>query len=236
MIVWQRRRLMSQPLNPTMADGLPSHPCSRRRFVALGTGAAVWAWAGTGRAGAADPAADPTKVSVANPALAAVVAAIGGAQMDITVDPSVEPTVMHVGTESLAIADRIMLKGQGEARHRFLDDARNAPKLGSAVRDHLRTALPQHAKIFEQRHQAWSRAIVRQILQWTQQLGRAGLRGKRVWDLHDRIYLLEWAGAVVTQDGADPPPGLSQAPEAPATPTPDDYQAYVQALVDACSP
>jgi hypothetical protein len=172
-------------------------------------------------------------VTVPDQAFATVIAAIADTDLALTLDPTLPPATMRIGDASVSLADRLLLKGQGATRHRFLDDARNAPKLGAAVRDQLRARWPELGDAFAERHKAWSRALVRNILRWTQTLDRTGLRGKRVRDPQGWIYLLEWAGAEVTTDGIEPPSGLHDAPRQPASTTPQGYQDYVQALVDA---
>lgn len=203
-------------------------PCwSRRGFVAALGGAATLGW--SSRA----VAQDPRIVAVPHLAFGAVVAAIGGSDLEVTLDPSLPLAAMRMGDVQVGLADRLLLKGQGPTRRRYLDDARNAPKLGAAVRDQLRTQWPQLADAFAQRHKAWSRELVRSVLRWTKALSATGLRGKRVRDPEGWIYLLEWAGAEVVADGEDPPAGLRSAPREPAAATPDAYHDYVQALVDA---
>jgi hypothetical protein len=202
-------------------------------IVGSGLGAALGP---SGRARASDPspATDATRVvGVPHVAFGAVVAAIADQDLAIVVDPALAIDAMRMGDTTVSLADRLLLKGEGEARGRYLDDARNAPKLGAAVRDHLRTRWPELGDAFVRRHKAWSRELVRSILRWTQALEHAGLRGKRVRDPHGFIYLLEWAGAQVAADGEEPPAGLRDAPREPAAPTPDAYADYVQALVDA---
>ncbi|MCA9710000.1 MAG: hypothetical protein KDK70_29445 [Myxococcales bacterium] len=166
-------------------------------------------------------------------AFGAVVSAIGGGDVTVELDGALPVATMRLGDDPVSVAERLLLKGQGEARRNYLDDARNAPKLGAMVRDQLRTRWPELEAAVVARHKAWSGELVRDVLRWTQQLQGAGLRGKRVRDPGGRIYVLEWAGAVVTNDGEDPPPGLLSAPTQPSAPTPAAYRKYVQALIDA---
>jgi hypothetical protein len=214
-------------------------PCSRRGFLCALTGAAMLGatLGASGRARASDllPAAEPTRaVGVPHIAFGAVVAAIADQDLAITVDPALPIDVMRMGDATVSVADRLLLKGKGEARGRYLDDARNAPKLGAAVRDHLRTRWPALGEAFTRRHKAWSRELVRNILLWTQALDRSGLRGKRVRDPDSAfIYLLEWAGAEVAADGIEPPAGLREAPREPTAASPEAYADYIRALVDA---
>lgn len=180
------------------------------------------------------PAADEGRVvAVPHLAFGTVVAAIAGRDVALVVDPALPIDAMRMGDATVSVADRLLLKGKGDARGRYLDDARNAPKLGAAVRDHLHAHWPELGEGLALRHKAWSRALVRNVLRWTQALGRSGLRGKRVRDPQGWIYLLEWAGAEVAADGIEPPAGLRSAPREPTAASPEAYDAYVQALVDA---
>ncbi len=200
---------------------------SRRRWM-TGTGAlaAAGVWPRPARA-------EAHLVAVPHAALGAVVAAVGGAEVAITLDPELPVVSLRIGDATVSMEDRLLLKGDGDARRRYLDDARNAPKLGAAVREHLRTAWPELGDALTQRHRQWSRQLIRDVLRWTQTLGTAGLRDKRVRDPGGRTYLLEWAGATVARDGQPAPAGLAAAPTALQTPTPDAYRAYIQALVEA---
>ncbi|MEX1363380.1 MAG: hypothetical protein AB1Z98_09660 [Nannocystaceae bacterium] len=216
-----------------MSDRAPSvSPWTRRRFVA-GIGGLV----GTGAValGRQARAADSYEVSVPHLALGAIVSAIGGDEMVIEVDPSLPLATLKLGSTQLSLAERVLLKGEGDARRRYLDDARNAPKLGAAVRDGLSSTWPQLTEQVAQRHKTWSRGLAHAVLQWSKALADAGLRDKRVRDPGGRIYLLEWAGAIVTSDGASPPAALARAPQQPNAATDAAYRAYVQSLVDALS-
>lgn len=203
-------------------------PWTRRGFVAGVVGTlSVAPWARRARA------ADVRTVRVPHVAFGAVVAAVGGEHVEIEVDESLPLATLAAGSTQLGFAERILIKGSGATRRRFLDDARNAPKLGAAVRDGLRTVWPELGDELSQRHKAWSRSLAREVLAWSQTLDEAGLRGKRVRDPGGRIYLLEWAGATVSDDGSAAPAGLVKAPAAPSAPTPSAYRDYVNALVDA---
>jgi hypothetical protein len=205
-------------------------PWSRRGFLSALAGAAALVPVIGPRAAAA---AEARVVAVPHIAFAAVVAAIAESDVTLELDATLPVDAMRLGNTTTSVADRLLLKGEGEARGRFLDDARNAPKLGAAVRDHLRTRWPELGPGLVRRHKAWSHALVRNILRWSQALDGHGLRGKRVRDPHGRIYLLEWAGATVAPDGSDPPAGLHRAPREPAAASAAAYRDYVQALVDA---
>lgn len=223
-------------------------PWSRRGFLStlsktavLGAGAAVLgptlvpraAEAGVGRGSSPAALVESRVVAVPHVAFGAVVAAIAEQDVTLTVDATLPIDAMRLGDTLVSVAGRLLLKGEGEARGRYLDDARNAPKLGAAVRDHLRTHWPELAEGVARRHRAWSHDFVRNVLRWSQALERSGLRGKRVRDPQGWIYLLEWAGAEVAADGSEPPPGLRDAPRQPAAASPEAYRDYVQALVAA---
>lgn len=203
-------------------------PWTRRGFVAGVVGTlSVAPWARRARA------ADVRTVRVPHVAFGAVVAAIGGDHVEIEIDESLPLATLAASSTQLGFAERILIKGSGATRRRFLDDARNAPKLGAAVRDGLRTVWPELGDALSHNHKAWSRTLAREVLAWSQTLDGVGLRGKRVQDPGGRIYLLEWAGATVSDDGSAPPVGLAKAPTAPSAPTPSAYRDYVHALVDA---
>ncbi len=211
---------------PSRPHAAPILCWSRRRFAFALTGTALTARIARAKA-------DPRVVAVPHLAFGAVVAAIGGDDITVKLDAALPVATMQVGTTPVTVSGRLLLKGQGEDRRHYLDDARNAPKLGATVRDQLRTRWPELAESFTARHKAWSHDLVRQILRWTQQLAGAGLRGKRVRDPGGRIYLLEWAGATVSDDGGDAPAGLVRAPTQLRAATAASYRQYVPALVDA---
>lgn len=234
-----RRQLVMAPRDRARRTTFPSNRsralASRRGFLSALAGAAVlgagFGPLGAGRARAAE---GERVVGVPSVAFGAVVAAIADRDLTVIVDSSLPIDSMRLGDAIVSVGERLLLKGEDEARGRYLDDARNAPKLGAAVRDHLRTRWPELGDAFARRHKAWSRELVRNVLRWTQTLDRSGLRGKRVRDPDgSHIYLLEWAGAEVAADGIEPPAGLRGAPHEPAAATPDAYANYVQALVDA---
>lgn len=216
-------------------------PWSRREVLAAIAGVAVvgptLGAAGPAHAslerGASPAAADERLVAVPHLAFGTIVAAIAGPDVTLVVDPALAIDALRLGDVTVSVADRLLHKGEGDTRGRYLDDARNAPKLGAAVRDHLHAHWPELGEGVARRHKAWSRTLVRNVLRWTQALERSGLRGKRVRDPQGWIYLLEWAGAEVAADGIEPPPGLRSAPREPAAASPEAYEAYVQALVDA---
>ena len=200
---------------------------SRRHFLAATAGFAV---AGLARRGAA---AQTREVVVPHVAFGSIVSAIVGSELTLRVDPSLPVATFKLGGTQVSVAERLLLKGQGKIQRRYLDDARNAPKLGAAVRDHLRHAWPDQAETFTANHRQWSRAFVRDVLRWTNELSELDLRDKRVRDDHGRIYLLEWAGARSDDGGSDSPAGLGSAPDEPAAATPAAYRDYIQLLIDS---
>lgn len=154
--------------------------------------------------------------------------------MKLVLEDALDPTVIEIGAKPVEIGQRVLLKGDGDARERYLDDARNAPKVGAHIRDALAKSDPGNAPSYESRHRAWSRPFARQVLAWREKLQRSNVRGKRLRDAHGRIYLLEWAGATVVASAAEEgPAALARLPKAPKGMTLAAYQAYVQSLVDA---
>jgi hypothetical protein len=178
--------------------------------------------------------AAPTKlvVAVPHPAVGAIVAAVGGTAVSVRIDRKCEAGAIRIGDERHDVSRRILLKGAGAARGRFLDDARNASKLGANVRDVLAKAAPALAAQFDDNHRAWSRPFAKKVLGWQRQLAGSRLRDKRVRDGYGRIYLLEWAGAAV-DDAASmaSPASLAKLPAEPAAPNLAAYEQYLERLV-----
>jgi hypothetical protein len=147
-------------------------PWSRREVLAAIAGVALvgptLGVAGSAHASlerGASPAADDERlVAVPHLAFGAVVAAIAGRDVAIEVDPALAIDAMRMGDVTVSVADRLLLKGEGNTRGRYLDDARNAPKLGAAVRDRLHARWPELGEGVALRHKAWSRALVRNVL------------------------------------------------------------------------
>lgn len=170
-----------------------------------------------------------TLVQVPNVALGAIVAATGGELLDIEIDPNLADDQIAVGGGTpLAVGQRVLRKGEGTASSRFLDDARNATKLGSNIKTALVSVLPELATQLEANHVAWAKPFAKQALAWTKQLAARELG--RVRDEHGRIYLLEWAGATIDPQG-DELDELADAPEQPSDPTLEAYTEYVSTLV-----
>ncbi|MEM7159344.1 MAG: hypothetical protein AAF799_41280 [Myxococcota bacterium] len=208
-------------------EATASRSWSRRHFLAASTGVAITGWSRR------SAAAEPREVVVPHLAFGSIVSAIVGPELRLQVDPSLPVATFKLGGTQLSVAERLLLKSQGHDRRRYLDDARNAPKLGAAVRDHLRNAWPEEAEAFTARHRTWSRSFVRDVLRWTKELSELDLRDKRVRDEHGRIYLLEWAGARTDDGGSDAPAGLASAPDEPTAATPAAYREYIQQLIDS---
>lgn len=170
-----------------------------------------------------------TAVDVPNNGLGALVATIGGELVAVTIDDTLAATQIRIAGTAITITDRVLLKGKDAARDRFLDDARNATKVGGNIKAALAKALPFHAPTFDSNHQAWARPFARRCLEWGKQLAGFGLG--RVRDDHGRVYLLEWAGAVIDPDAGPSPAGLGKAPSSPSKPTLAAYEKYIETLV-----
>ena len=180
-------------------------------------------------------AARNIEVTVPGNALGALVAAVGGGSIRLRIDRSLAATSFALPNQApVAVVDRVLLKGAGPARDRYLDDARNATRVASNVRDALVKSLPHLAKEFRAQHRNWARPFARQALRWTQKLAGSKVRGANIKDTYDRVYLLEWAGAKVSPTSrAAAPLKLARAPREPATPSPEAYAAYIDDLVAA---
>lgn len=205
---------------------------TRRSFLRLVPAVVVAAGViGSGRRAHARAA---TTVAAPNNAVGAIVAAAGGELVTVTVDASLAGGQIRIGADAaIDIAGKLRLKGTGKARDRFLDDARNATRIGSAIRDALAKALPSHAKTFDANHTAWARPFARKALAWSRKLASSKVAGHKVRDEHGRVYLLEWAGASVDARGQRSPAGLAKAPAGPGGATLVSYERYVDALVAA---
>jgi hypothetical protein len=173
-------------------------------------------------------AAEPLEVAAASRAVGAIVAAEGGDAVRVVVDAGLAPAQIRVGGRVVDVAGTILLKP------RFLDDPRNATKLGANIRRALVEVQPALAPQFEANHRAWAHPFARRVLAWNARLAGAGVRGKRVADVHGRAALLEWAGAVVDAGAPERgPAALARVPADAAAPTLEAYVAYVEALVAA---
>jgi hypothetical protein len=175
-----------------------------------------------------------TVVTVPNNAIGAIVAATGKDRLSVQIDASLsDEEIVIDGALAVKVSQRILRKGEGVARSRFLDDARNATKIGGNVKAALSDALPDLATEFEANHRAWAKPLASQAVAWTRQLAQLGLGNVR--DDHGRVYLLEWAGATIDPKGAPSPTGLARAPAQPSKPTLDAYRDYVGDLIAALS-
>jgi hypothetical protein len=169
-------------------------------------------------------------IAVPNNAIGAVVAATGKDRVTVQVDASLADDEITIDAGvPLKISQRILRKGEGVARSRFLDDARNATRVGGNVKAALSDALPDLAAEFEANHRSWAKPWATQAGAWTKQLAKLGLG--RVRDDHGRIYLLEWAGATIDPEAGASPKGLARAPADPSKPTLDSYRDYIDDLI-----
>jgi ABC-type Zn uptake system ZnuABC Zn-binding protein ZnuA len=175
-----------------------------------------------------------TVIVVPNNAIGAIVAATGKDRVSVQIDATLADDEITIdGAAAVKISQRILRKGEGVARSRFLDDARNATKIGGNIKTALTDALPNLADDFDANHRAWAKPFAAQANAWTKQLAKLGLRNIR--DDHGRVYLLEWAGATIDPKGVAGPRGLARAPAQPSKPTLDAYQDYIGDLVAALS-
>lgn len=190
-----------------------------------------------GLAGLAFPReARAAAISVAAPnnSIGAIVAATGKALLEVKIDATLaDDEIAIAGGVPVVISQRVLRKGQGAARSRFLDDARNATKVGGNIKTALSDALPELAARFDTHHQEWAKPFASKAVAWTKQLAKLGLGSVR--DDHGRVYLLEWAGATIDPDARPSPAGLARAPEQPSKPTLDAYQDYIVDLIAALS-
>ncbi len=175
-----------------------------------------------------------TVVGVPNHSIGAIVAATGGDLLEVQVDSNLADDQIAIGGGiAVTISERILRKGEGLARSRFLDDARNATKIASNVKAALTHAMPDLADDFAANHLAWAKPFATDAVAWTKQLAKLGLGQFR--DDHGRIYLLEWAGATIDPDADPSPSGLARVPEQPSKPTLEAYRDYLDDLIAALS-
>lgn len=192
------------------------------RRLWLATAAATAALLATRRAAAAEP----VRVGVPSHAVGAIVVAVGGASVTVHIEQGLGPAELNLDGRNIDVSAGLRIK-----QANFLDDPRNAPRLGASVREALAAARPDLAATFEANHRTWTRPFVRKILAWNARLATCSVRGKRVADRDGRVALLEWAGATVDPAGRPAPAGLARAPRDAAAATLDSYIAYVDALV-----
>lgn len=172
--------------------------------------------------------ADLLEVAATNNAVAAIVAAEGGAAVQVVVDRTLGPLQIRIAGAVVDVSGTILPKG------RFLDDPRNASKLGASIRNALAAARPALKAQLDANHKAWTHPFARRVIAWNAALARSSVRGQRIADVHGRAALLEWAGAVLDPKAPSKgPAALASAPKDPAAPTLDSYIAYLEALVRA---
>lgn len=172
------------------------------------------------------PAAQPLEVAVPSNAVGAIVVAVGGAAVTVRLERGLGPAQLKIDGKSVDVTDGLRIQQPS-----YLDDPRNAPKLGASVRKALAAARPELAAEFDANHKAWTRPFVRKVLAWNARIATSPVRGKRVADTHTRAALLEWAGATVDPAGQPSPAALARAPKDAAAATLESYVAYVDALV-----
>jgi hypothetical protein len=173
-------------------------------------------------------AAETLEVVAANNAVGAIVAAEGGDAVQVAVDRTLGPTQIRIAGAVVDVSGTILLKG------RFLDDPRNATKLGASIRKALVQVRPDLKAQFEANHKAWTHPFARRVIAWNARLAKSSVRGQRVADVHGRAALLEWAGAGIDpKSSAKGPAALAKAPGGPAAPTLASYIEYIEALVVA---
>jgi len=184
------------------------------------------AWAAAAEVADSPDHAGVVEVAAANNAVGAIVAAEGGAAVQVVVDPKLGPLQIRIDGAVVDVSGTILLKG------RFLDDPRNASKLGASVRNALVAAKPTLKATLEANHKAWTHPFARRVIAWNATLAKSSVRGQRVADVHGRAALLEWAGAVIdAKSAAKGPAALASAPKGPAAPTLESYIEYIEALV-----
>jgi len=226
-----RRRLNTRGQASSTAARLESM-LTRRRWIA--TSLNVGALLVVGRPALA---AEGVEVVAPSVAVAAIVAATSGPGAAISIDPELEPAQVRISGALVDVRGNILLKGDPRAQRRFLDDPRNAAKLGASLRRALTAAYPARAADFEGNHRTWSRAFAHDVLQWNSRLERAAVRGQRVRDQHHRAYQLEWAGAIVDESASAPGPAtLATLADDPRQAHLASYREYIEALVRALVP
>ena len=192
---------------------------SRRLWISAGAAIALTRVTRPARA------ASVLEVTAPSHALAAIVTAEGGAAVVVAVDRTLGAAELRVGGAVHRLA------GAPAGRPDFLDDARNAPRIGASVRKILAAARPDLAAEFDRNHTAWTHAFVRRVLAWNARLAASPLRGKRLINTVDRAAFFAWLGAVVDPAGQPAPAALARAPRDCDAPTLASYVAYVERLV-----
>ncbi|MEZ4429841.1 MAG: hypothetical protein R3A51_19355 [Nannocystaceae bacterium] len=179
-------------------------------------------------------AAAVVEAAAANKAVGALVAATGGDAVRVVIDAGLAPTQLRLDGAVVDIGQRIRLPGDPKADRRFLDDPRNAPRLGGNIRDAIASRHPELAAKVNDNHKAWTRSIARQIMDWNRQLESSKVKGQAIADAYGRAALLVWAGATIDPKSANRgPASLARLPEEPSAATLAAYGAYVEALIAA---
>ena len=132
---------------------------NRRHFFASSLGLCALA-----RPAWAAPASRVCKVP--SQAMGAIVAATGGTGLRIELDSAMDPRSISLDGKLASVTEALLIKGAGDAQKTFLDDARNAPRVGAAVRDLLAAAEPDRAAEFKDMHRAWARPWARRCIDW----------------------------------------------------------------------
>ena len=187
------------------------------------------AWLGSPRARAASsPIATPTA------ALGGLAATLAGPGVPVVVDRSLAFDTIRVGDRApVSITKGIMLKGQVPARHRYLDDARNALKAAGNLRGVLAAEGVKSPEALRDTHKQWSRVFARKVLAWQRRLSAFAGKGHRLRDDHGRVYLLEWAGARVDPNAKRASPAaLGTRPPDAKEPTLAAYEAHIEGLIE----
>ena len=224
---------VNKPMEPASKSSRMS--LSRRDWLHM------TAWTGLGLAAmpCAVHAQLPTKASlrIRDATLAAIAHGVVGSRVGIVVDEATSGAVFvqpsNASERPIDVTPGLVLKGQGAGRTRFLDDPRNAPRVGAAFRDALGKWLPEHVAAFAANHKQSSQLLVRHVLRWQRALKNASVHGKKIRDDYNRVYLLEWGGAQVDAQGSPSPRALAKAPLSPTSPTMASYIAYIEALVQS---
>ncbi len=179
-------------------------------------------------------AAGALAVAAPNKAVGAIVAATIGATAQISTVDSLAPTQLGLGTVVVDIGSRVHLPADARASRMFLDDARNAPKLGGNIRDALALHRPDLKDQFAANHRAWTRSFARNIMAWNHALEKSPVRGQRIADVHGRHALLNWVGATLEPKSSNKgPAALARLPREPDSSTLQAYIRYIDSLVAA---
>gem|GEM_PF-2066504 len=175
--------------------------------------------------------AEPLQVEVKNHNIGAIVAAVGGSMVQprLAVE-KLDDGGIRVENVNFDITETLRLKGEGDARGRFLDDPRNATKVAANIRNALIELNPGAEQQLRAQTKAWSRALIRRVLPWSKRLAACPFAGKSVRDENGRVYLLQWAGARIDPTSTLAPV-LGNLPVHAKDSTPAAYVDYIEQLV-----